>query len=201
MWIYAEHPSQGSFQVGPSFGASCSGGGGAYGGGAPYGGAYGGSGGHEPTRTSVTVRYEIVKDRAGPAAPDEVTQLSDGTRYGSVEKADGVYEGDLDGDGRREGWGTLRYSWGDVYTGQFKAGKLCGYGEMRYANGNRHAGLWANDDKEGSGKFTDATGVVIHDGNWSKGAPAEYKIDTSISVLKATTRFKSLLRPKGAKLV
>ena len=47
----------------------------------------------------------------------------------------------------------------------------------------------------------DATGFVIHDGNWSKGAPAEYKIDTSISVLKATTRFKSLLRPKGAKLV
>lgn len=211
LWTFAVRPEQGSFNdypsssYYPSAGASSSrsGGLGASHGhcgathafGAAHGSHHGASSHHGP-KTSMTVRYEVVKERSGPAAPDEVSTLSDGKRYGAVERVDGAYVGDLDGDSRRDGWGTLTYLTGDVYTGQFKEGKRCGYGELRYAAGGRHAGLWANDVPEGCGAFTDASGAIVHDGNWAAGVPAEYKIDTSVSVVRASMRFKALLRPK-----
>ena len=132
----------------------------------------------------VTTRTELVKDRCGALPKDEVATSASGTRYGRVCASDGVYEGDLGEDGTtREGWGTLKYVWGDVYTGQFKGGQLCGYGSMTYADGKTHAGMWDKNERTGCGKFSDSRGTEIRDGNWFHSSPAEYKIDTSIDIL------------------
>ena len=47
------------------------------------------------------------------------------------------------------------------YHGEFRDGKPNGYGEMRYASGASHRGLWERGERNGSGVFVDVDGSVI----------------------------------------
>jgi hypothetical protein len=70
-----------------------------------------------------------------------------------------MYEGEWRA-GKREGQGTVRYAIGDVYEGQYKADDKDGQGTFRYANGDVYEGQYKAGKREGQGTFRSATGDV-----------------------------------------
>jgi len=95
----------------------------------------------------------------------------------------GTYEGDLNPDGQRHGFGVLlcdngnsyegewkkdkrdglgiaRYSSGDVYDGQWQRGKRQGHGVMYIEAGDTYIGSWNNGLKHGAGTYHWADGEV-----------------------------------------
>ena len=100
-------------------------------------------------------------------------------------------EGEVNAQGQREGRGTLvmtsgnvyegqwlagkyhghgKYSsaTGDLYEGAFVAGDFHGHGKYSYSGGNVYEGEYAKDKKQGKGKMTHASGNS-YDGEWSDG--------------------------------
>lgn len=65
-----------------------------------------------------------------------------------------VYEGSLNSSLRMDGQGTLTYSTGDVYIGEFSMGVISGTGVFTYANGDVYEGSFANGMKNGEGTYT-----------------------------------------------
>lgn len=124
---------------------------------------------------------------------DVLATDASGRLYGRRRCDDGaMYLGDFADDClTREGWGMLVTLCGDTYAvrvgthhpphrrrdvdrryhGEFKDGKPNGYGEMRYASGASHRGLWVDGEREGSGVFVDADGVKF-DGAWTHDMPS-----------------------------
>ena len=54
--------------------------------------------------------------------------------------------------------GTLRFSNGDIYTGEFNYGKPNGKGAFTYGNGDTYSGTLAEGQRHGSGTYTSAAG-------------------------------------------
>lgn len=46
---------------------------------------------------------------------------------------------------QRHGSGTLKYSTGEIYVGEFKNNLKVGYGEMKYSAVKKYKGQWEND--------------------------------------------------------
>lgn len=59
------------------------------------------------------------------------------------------------------GKGTMRYSDGSIYQGDFANGKRAGEGRMIYADGNEFQGIWKNGEPIGRGKLTRSEGDVL----------------------------------------
>ena len=89
-----------------------------------------------------------------------------------AKTTDGVYEGERNEAGEREGRGKYTFADGDVYEGEYKNGKKEGRGKFTFASGDVYEGEYKNDKKEGRGKYTFADGRVGHDGMWRDGQPA-----------------------------
>ena len=96
--------------------------------------------------------------RAQPVGDGEKGADSKPEGRGVMVYASGdMYEGEWRA-GKREGQGTVRYAIGDVYEGQYKADKKDGRGTFRYAIGDVYEGEWRAGDREGQGKFRSANG-------------------------------------------
>jgi len=54
--------------------------------------------------------------------------------------------------------GTLRFSNGDIYTGEFNYGKPNGKGAFTYGNGDSYSGIVAEGQRHGSGTYISAAG-------------------------------------------
>ena len=54
--------------------------------------------------------------------------------------------------------GTLRFSNGDIYTGEFNYGKPSGKGAFAYGNGDSYSGTVVEGQRHGSGTYTSAAG-------------------------------------------
>jgi hypothetical protein len=68
----------------------------------------------------------------------------------------------------REGNGKFTYNNGDEYIGQFKKSKFHGNGTMRYHNGDVYQGKWSNSMPNGKGKYTFASGDR-YEGSFTEG--------------------------------
>jgi hypothetical protein len=68
--------------------------------------------------------------------------------------------------------GTLQYSNGDIYEGEWKNGKRDGKGTIIYGNGefkgDKYVGDWLNDIKNGEGIYYYAIGDKYY-GEWKDG--------------------------------
>jgi hypothetical protein len=65
---------------------------------------------------------------------------------------------------------------GDVYRGEFKAGRKHGQGEIRYSNGRRYVGSFKKGRKHGMGTYTLADGSH-YEGFFEKGTwPASHAL-------------------------
>ena len=73
-----------------------------------------------------------------------ITDVGNAMAY-SGEAVDGTYEGEYNAAGQYEGRGTFRYASGNVYEGEYKAGKKDGHGTYHFADGTA-AVLWSNAD-------------------------------------------------------
>lgn len=47
--------------------------------------------------------------------------------------------------------GTMQYSNGDVYEGQWKNDDKTGYAKMTYDNGDKYEGQWLRNERNGRG--------------------------------------------------
>ena len=118
--------------------------------------------------------------RSAKAPSDTVTKKVKICRNGVFM---GTYEGDLNAEGQRHGFGVLlcdngnsyegewkkdkrdglgiaRYSSGDVYDGQWQRGKRQGHGVMYIEAGDTYIGSWNNGLKHGAGTYHWADGEV-----------------------------------------
>jgi hypothetical protein len=64
---------------------------------------------------------------------------------------DEYYEGEVDKNFHRSGWGIYKYHNEDVFEGEFNNGLRNGIGEYRYKDGCTYKGTWARDKKNGEG--------------------------------------------------
>jgi hypothetical protein len=78
------------------------------------------------------------------------------------------YNGQVNDDGIAHGIGDRRYANGDVYSGSFVNGKMCGEGKVKYADGVEYEGVWEDDQKHGKGTYTLPSGGV-YVGEWRNG--------------------------------
>ena len=78
---------------------------------------------------------------------------------GRVTYSDGtVYLGQLDGDYRRSGQGSITWRNGDSYEGDFLADKLSGSGVYTFKSGDVYEGDFLDGKKHGRGKYTSFDG-------------------------------------------
>ena len=83
---------------------------------------------------------------------------SDGKKVKEIGQMDGFIFTDLDGIGRR----VIE---DQIAEGQFKGGKMDGYGRVIFDNGNVYEGEHKDDKKHGKGKFVRNNGDV-YEGEW-----------------------------------
>ena len=96
-------------------------------------------------------------------------KMEENTYCSAIENQQPVGTGELGADGKTpEGRGVMVYASGDMYEGQWKAGKREGQGTTRYAIGNVYVGQYKANTKEGEGKFCYATGDV-YEGQYKAG--------------------------------
>ena len=96
-------------------------------------------------------------------------KMEENTYCSAIENQQPVGTGELGADGKTpEGRGVMVYASGDMYEGQWKAGKREGQGTTRYAIGNVYVGQYKANTKEGEGKFFYATGDV-YEGQYKAG--------------------------------
>ena len=84
-----------------------------------------------------------------------------------------IYNGQLDCNNKTEGigrclWKKNHSGDGKIYEGQYKNGKLCGYGRYIWPSGNYYIGMWKNGQMHGKGKFVFSNGQVedgMHENN------------------------------------
>ena len=110
-------------------------------------------------QTSLHINFQM-NDYYGPAKirfPDR--SLYEGNV--TMGKQDGLgklitqeysYEGEFQ-NGKKNGYGVLKFQSGQTYTGNFKDNLKHGHGTLLYDTGNRYEGNWENDKKNGFGIF------------------------------------------------
>lgn len=80
----------------------------------------------------------------------------------------GTYEGDLNAEGQRHGFGVLLCDNGNSYEGEWKKDKRDGLGIARYSSGDVYDGQWQRGKREGHGvMYIEAGDTYI--GSWNNG--------------------------------
>jgi hypothetical protein len=60
--------------------------------------------------------------------------------------------------GMIDGKGSIKYSSGDLYEGQFQLCEKHGFGKYTYADGTIYQGQWDHDQRKGKGKIIYSNG-------------------------------------------
>ena len=84
-----------------------------------------------------------------------------------VSDKDGKYVGALQS-GLREGHGTMEWSNGNVYVGEWQRGGMTGQGKLRFADGAAYEGTLQGGLPQGRGRYAFANGNTF-DGAWENG--------------------------------
>ena len=138
----------------------------------------------EPHQTSTSVeakksgllgRFFKTKD----ISPDGKPMFKDNGEWGT-------YEGDpLDEDGERQGKGKMSYVSGNMYEGPFLSNKFHGhYGIYKWSDGDTFKGEWKAGERFGVGIFTKADGTVFYsnyDNGQAKGDGVQWNADRTIA--------------------
>ena len=81
-----------------------------------------------------------------------------------------VYEGDFKNN-YYDGYGIYKFPDGGVYEGEWKKGVYEGKGIFKWPDGRVYEGDFKNNVPHGYGIRKDASGKVVHDGEWKDGKP------------------------------
>ena len=104
-------------------------------------------------------------------------QIQASTKAGSMSSRPAVgeerYVGERDKDGRRSGMGTMFYSDGSIYEGDWYKDMPWGKGKARSANGDVYDGEWRDDERHGRGSMSyagnDGQEQERYEGEWADG--------------------------------
>ena len=73
------------------------------------------------------------------------------------------------------GYGTYTYAsgkWaGQKYVGEWKNDNKDGNGTYTWASGSKYVGEYKNGSRHGQGTHTRANGTIVHSGEWVNGDP------------------------------
>ena len=98
----------------------------------------------------------------------EVNAQGEKEGRGTLVFPDGnMYEGQWRA-GKAHGQGKYTVATGDVYEGEFVEGAPHGHGKYSYSSGSVYEGEWVADKKHGRGKLTHADGNS-YEGEWAEG--------------------------------
>lgn len=89
----------------------------------------------------------------------------------------GKYDGDLNSQGERDGYGVFVADNGNTYKGEWKNDKRHGHGEALYNTGDMYIGSWMNCKRHGHGTMHIENGDV-YEGGWNNGfkdGPGTYR--------------------------
>ena len=78
----------------------------------------------------------------------------------------GNYLGCLDYEGSLNGYGTMTYSNGDIYEGNWVRNNIEGLGKMIFRDGDVYTGSWVLNNMEGLGEMLFANNGGFYEGNW-----------------------------------
>jgi len=96
-------------------------------------------------------------------------------KFGTLFFSNGnVYKGEWQNE-YRQGQGKLEYANGDFYSGGFKKGKLQGKGVMSFSNGDEYNGEWYQDHMHGKGVYAYNNGDK-YEGDFEAGAIEGYGV-------------------------
>ncbi len=84
--------------------------------------------------------------------------------YSSGNKYQGNFK-----DGKKHGFGRFIWTSGSKYKGNWKMNKRDGYGEEFLSNGTRYKGQFSNDKKHGEGVLYAVDGSILKEGEWQYG--------------------------------
>ena len=79
-----------------------------------------------------------------------------------------TYTGKTNKNGQRHGHGTMMYSNGDTYTGEWESGKQNGHGTFTGTDGSKYIGGWKDGLCHGQATHTLANGHTVT-GEWKHG--------------------------------
>lgn len=92
---------------------------------------------------------------------------------------------------RQEGRGSMIYTNGDVYTGEWLDNKRCGHGTIKYADGRVYEGEWDEDAMTGCGHLVYPTGDQ-YEGCFAKNQRNGVGVEVTVTTKeKYTGHFKS----------
>lgn len=80
----------------------------------------------------------------------------------------GDYNGALDGNGTRNGFGKCKWADGSTYEGRWKDNVRWGLGTFKSCDGKIYEGEWVDDIREGDGKLRDPETNKVICGKWEK---------------------------------
>lgn len=81
--------------------------------------------------------------------------------------------------GQRQGQGRFVFYDGSVFEGEWVAGLYHGHGTSVHPDGKTFVGQFREGEAHGHGKETDATGMVIYEGEWIKGVRADQVVEVN----------------------
>jgi len=84
------------------------------------------------------------------------------------ERGEDQYEGELNDIGQRHGRGTITWSNGDKYEGDFKEGKEHGQGTITWSDGGKYVGEFKDGKRDGQGTETWSNGYK-YEGDFKEG--------------------------------
>ena len=150
---------------------------------------------------NATLRYKDGTSLQAKGEVEMVAGLLNGKasfQYSNGDSFEGAYT-----QGIRTGQGIYRFKNGSYYDGQWKYGDYEGKGILKYEDGRIYEGDFVKGQPEGFGVGKDATGKVIHDGQWKSGMPYEaLKADKVLGIpwgaSEADAKKILLQRPKMA---
>lgn len=85
-------------------------------------------------------------------------------------KTGSTYDGTINSNNERHGWGVYQVIFGGRYEGQWKNGFKHGEGISYYKNGKiQYEGQWEGGEPHGQGKVYNSNGKLLYDGPWKGG--------------------------------
>jgi hypothetical protein len=86
------------------------------------------------------------------------------------------YEGELQQDGKRHGFGVYHFADGGFYQGYSENNAFHGQGKMQWCDGGIYEGEWNFGEIHGHGTEIRTDGTLRHRGTWEKGAPIRSQV-------------------------
>ena len=119
-----------------------------------------------PTPSDVS-RIKIRKWNSPPKLSGRMKITAASSQHKFHKSMEGDYKGDVK-DGKRHGWGKIKWAQGGEYEGEWQQDHLHGIGKQKFLDGRVYEGRYEKDKMHGRGTMTKPDGQK-YEGEWQDG--------------------------------